>query len=142
MKLDMGSVLKAGGFAAVAAILMGAISGGIAMMPLGDFLNLVLAPFYCFGALLIPIGAGMAYGYFAPGKENLVEGIVGGVLTGGVAGLLYGLINGTVTMFTAGVMDGLLITVSTGCMFALGGVFFGAIGGVIWPQIQNMVEGR
>ncbi|MDM8520945.1 hypothetical protein QUF64_12925 [Anaerolineales bacterium HSG6] len=142
MKLDMGSVLKAGGLAAVAAVLMGLVTTGIGMIPLGGMINLVMFPLYCFGSFLIPVGAGMAYGYFAPGKENLAEGIVGGVLTGGVAGLLYGLLQGLGALFSTGVMAGMFTTITMGCGFAVGGILFGAIGGVIWPQIQNMVEGR
>ena len=70
MKLDMESVLKAGGLAAVAAILMGLITSVIGALPfLGGAINIALAPFYCLGSFLIPIGAGMAYGYFAPVKR-------------------------------------------------------------------------
>jgi hypothetical protein len=99
-----------------------------------------MAPLYFLGFLFIPLGAGLGYGYLAPGKENLVEGIVGGMLTGGVAGLIYGILQGLATSISVGFMDGLLATTTLTCIFGLGGIFFGAIGGVIWPQIQNFVE--
>lgn len=139
MKIDFGSVIKAGGIAAAAAIVLGIITE----IPfVGSLLWLCL----CIGGFLIPIGAGMAYGYFSPGDEEIGESAIGGLLAGGTAGILYGIIRGlAVAVFAVidssdvvGAVSASVITiVGSVCGSAIGGIIFGAIGGLIWYFVQQ-----
>ena len=139
MKIDFGSVVKAGGAAAVVAIVIGII----AQIP---FLEAIFWVCSCIGGFLIPIGAGMLYGYFSPGEEDIGESVLGGLLAGGTAGILYGIFQGlsglVFSIFDGGgVVDILattaLTTVGSMCGFGISGLIFGAIGGLLWPLIQQ-----
>jgi len=87
MNLHTPSIMKAGGIAAAISVILGIVSA----IPV---LGCLFAPFACIGGFFIPFGAGLGYGYFAPGEENTTEGVVGGLLTGIVSGLIYGAISG------------------------------------------------
>lgn len=126
IQLHQESIIKVGGGAAVLSIVLGVLAG----IP---YLGLLFWPFSCLGGLFIPIGAGLAYGYFAPGKEDLSQGLVGGALTGAVAVAIFSFLS---AIFSSGIM----VTIGSTIFGAIFGAVFGAIGGFIWPQIQDFVE--
>jgi len=136
--IHMQSVIKAGAAAAGVAILLGVLS----LIP---FLGQVIAICLLCGGFLIPIGAGIGYGYFAPGEEDMTTSAIGGALSGGASGLILGLFSGlssgVAAAFSSNIGDALAGGVGTTllcvCGFGLSGLLFGAIGGVIWPAIQN-----
>jgi hypothetical protein len=139
MKIDFGSVIKAGGVAAAAAVVLGIIS----QIP---FFGPILWFCFCIGGFLIPVGAGALYGYFAPGQEELGESALGGLLAGGTAGIIYGIFQGlTALIFSIFDSSGFVValtasaftTVFSVCGFAISGLLFGAIGGMLWPLIQQ-----
>lgn len=138
MNLHMGSVVKSGGLAAAVAVLLGLLS----FIPvLGDVIG------FCFicGGFLIPIGAGLGYGYFAPGEEEIMDSAVGGALAGGASGLLLGIFAGlsaTVTSVVTenvgeAVIGGAILTLLCVCGLGIMGMVLGAVGGAIWPLIQK-----
>lgn len=144
MRIDTGSVVKAGGIAAAVGLVL-AVLGGI------PFLNCLVLPFLCIGAFLLPIGAGVGYGYFAPGHEDLGTSALGGALAGGFGGLAYGLGAGVMGFITnagaAAMLEDADIAVGAGgtalsffmslCIPIVTGFVLGAIGGLIWPLVQG-----
>lgn len=144
MRIDSSSVIKAGGFAAAAALILAVLSA----IPV---LGCLVAPLACLGFFLLPLAAGLGYGYFAPGRESLQESALGGALAGGFGGFVYGLISGIMSAITnAGAAAYLedLDVVNTGAgsllgavcavvVFVIGGMIFGAIGGALWPVFQG-----
>ncbi|MDX1662256.1 MAG: hypothetical protein R3272_00585 [Candidatus Promineifilaceae bacterium] len=149
MNIHNGSVIKAGGLAAVVALLLGLLTLVIGLIPfLGDVLVCLLAPLVCLGWFLIPLGAGVGYGYLAPGKETVSESALGGALAGGFAGLVYGILSGIANATGAGavaVMQQTDVAVDLGagailialCGPTLVGLVLGALGGVVWPLFQR-----
>ena len=145
-RIDNSSVIKSGAIAAGAALLLGLIGFVVAYIPV---LNCLVFPLICLGWFLIPFGAGMGYGYLAPGKETLNESALGGALAGGVAGLIYGILSGIATATVGGsataVMEQADVAVNFGggellislCCPALLGFALGALGGVAWPMFQR-----
>lgn len=145
MNIHMPSVIKSGGIA----VLVSVVLGILAAIPL---LGCIFWPLVCMGWVLIPLGAGLGYGYLAPGKEMMGESALGGALAGGFSGLVYGLVSGVVGLITnagtaamiddpdmipgalAGGVAGLFIAI---CLPLVGGLVFGALGGVIWPLVQG-----
>jgi hypothetical protein len=145
MNIHMPSVVKSGGIAVLISIVLGLL----AALPL---VGCLVWPLVCLGWILIPLGAGLGYGYLAPGKEALGESALGGALAGGFSGFIYGLVSGIVGLITnagtvalmedpgmlpgafAGGVAGLLISI---CLPLIGGSLFGALGGVIWPAVQG-----
>ena len=144
MNIDTGSVVKAGGIAAAAGLVL-AVLGAI------PFLNCLIFPLLCIGAFLLPIGAGLGYGYFAPGREDLGTSAIGGALAGGFGGFAYGLISGLLGLVTnagaAAMLEDSNIVVGAGgtaisflgalCIPIVTGLVLGAIGGLLWPLIQG-----
>lgn len=144
MNIHTPSVVKAGGIAAAVSLILALLSG----IP---FLGCLIWPLACLGWFLIPAGAGVGYGYFAPGKEDLAQSALGGALAGGFGGLVYGLMSGIMSALTNAGMaafveqSDIVATASGGivsfflslCPPLIGGLIFGAIGGVIWPLIQE-----
>lgn len=144
MNINTQSVIKAGG----AAALLGLVLGLLSAIPV---LNCLFAPLLCIGGLFLPLAAGLGYGYWAPGKENLSESALGGALAGGFGGFVYGLVNGLVSMVTNGgaaaFMEEADIAAAAGggiaaflislCLPVIGGLIFGAIGGLLWPLVQG-----
>jgi hypothetical protein len=102
---------------------------------------------FCFlcGGFLIPIGAGLGYGYLAPGKEETTQSAMGGALAGGASGFLLGIFLGISVLIGGAVTEGLgealvgapIFTLLCVCGLGIAGLIFGAIGGVIWPLIQG-----
>jgi hypothetical protein len=139
MNLDMSSVLKAGLIAAIA----GAVIGVLAGLPLIGVLFWVCN---CFGVFLVPLGAGLLYGYFAPGHENLGQGALGGALAGTATGLIFGLFN-IVTQSVISLLEGSSLAgvavggtlglVLVGCGSVIFGGLLGAVGGAIWVIFQG-----
>jgi hypothetical protein len=136
--LHMPSILKSGGAAAGLAVLLFLLS----FIPvLGDNVG------FCFlcGGFLIPIGAGLGYGYLAPGKEETTQSAMGGALAGGASGFLLGIFLGISVLIGGAVTEGLgealvgapIFTLLCVCGLGIAGLIFGAIGGVIWPLIQG-----
>ncbi len=144
MNINTGSVVKAGGLAAIIGLVL-ALLGAI------PFLNCLIFPLLCIGAVLLPIGAGMGYGYFTPGQESTAQSATGGALAGAFGGLVYGLVNGLISMFTnagaaamledadlaVGASAGLVTLVGSVCISLVFGLILGAIGGVLWPAFQR-----
>lgn len=144
MNISTQSVVKAGGAAALVGLILGVLSS----IPV---LNCLFAPLLCVGGLLLPLGAGLGYGYWAPGKEELTESAIGGALAGGFGGFVYGLVTGLVSMATdAGAAaflegSGVAVAARSGigiflvslCLPIVGGLVFGAIGGILWPLVQG-----
>jgi hypothetical protein len=150
MNFNMNSVVKAGGLAAAAGLVLALLSA----IP---FINCLVLPLLCVAWFALPIAAGMAYGYFTPGKETTGQSALGGALAGGFGGLAYSLVNGifgAVTGRTTAALDqlqgieglegvavdptgfsvgGLLLGI---CISVFAGLLFGAIGGVLWPMFQ------
>lgn len=136
--IHMQSVIKAGAAAAAVAIVLGLLS----LIPvLGPMAAICLT---CAG-FLIPIGAGIGYGYLAPGEEDMATSALGGALSGGASGLILGVFSGfssaVNTAMSSSMGDalagGTITTLLCVCGLGLGGLIFGAIGGVIWPLIQK-----
>lgn len=132
IQLHQESIIKVGGGAAVLSVVLGVLAG----IP---YLGLLFWPFSCLGYLFIPIGAGLAYGYFAPGKEDLSQGLIGGALTGAVAVAIFSFLS---AIFSADILSitGIIAAIFSTTLGAVFGAVFGAIGGFIWPQIQDYVE--
>lgn len=150
MNFNMNSVVKAGGLAAAVGLVLAVLSA----IP---FINCLVLPLLCVAWFALPIAAGMAYGYFTPGKETTGQSALGGALAGGFGGLAYGLVSGIFSAVTGGTaaaleqlqgieglegvavdgtgfsIGGLLLGV---CISVFGGLIFGAIGGVLWPLFQ------
>ena len=128
--LDMQSVLKAGAFAAGVAIVLNILS----IIP---FIGGIFGFLLICGGIFIPIAGGMGYGYFATGKEDTQTAAIGGALSGGVSGIIMGVgsaLLGTETFTVSGPIAGAV------CLGIMGFVL-GAIGGVVWPQIQDRISG-
>jgi hypothetical protein len=138
--LHMPSILKSGGAAAGLSALLLLLS----FIPgLGDIVG------FCFlcGGFLIPIAAGLGYGYLAPGKEETTQSAIGGALAGGASGFLLGIFFGINALVSGAVTEGLglgealaggtVVTLLCVCGLGIAGLIFGAIGGVIWPLIQG-----
>jgi len=108
---------------------------------LGDFFGFCLV---C-GGFLIPIAAGIGYGYFAPGEEEIKDSAAGGALAGGASGLLLGIFAGLSATVTSAVSDslgnalasGAIVTLMCVCGLGIMGLVLGAIGGAVWPLIQK-----
>lgn len=144
MRIDTGSVVKAGGIAAAIGLLL-AVLGGI------SFLNCLVFPLLCIGAFLLPVGAGLGYGYFAPGREDMGQSALGGALAGGFGGLAYGLGTGVMNFITnagaaamledadiaVGVSGGIISFLASLCIPIVTGFILGALGGIIWPLVQG-----
>ena len=133
-KIDMQSALKAGAIAAGVAIVINIL----ALIPfIGGFFSFISI---C-GGIFIPIAGGMMYGYFAEGKEDTQTAAIGGAIAGGASGLIFailGAVLGTVSDgLAAGIATGLISSICLG----LFGFALGALGGVLWPLIQDNVSG-
>ncbi|MCP4424760.1 MAG: hypothetical protein GY803_09730 [Chloroflexi bacterium] len=136
--LHMPSVLKAAGISAGVAVLLGLLS----LIPVvGGFIAIC---FLC-GGILIPVAAGMLYGYFAPGEEDTQTAAIGGALAGGAGGILLAVFSAISGGVSAGLQEGIGGGLAAGAMggvmtalcFGVFGFILGGIGGVIWPTVQN-----
>lgn len=138
MRIDRNSLLKAGtGAAAVAGLLL-----LLSLTPLSDtFVGYLLLA----ALIFVPVGGGMAYGYFAPGKENMAQSIIGGAIVGLIAGIILGIafginrltINWINASFLAGLAGGLAVSVLMGGILGAFGLILGALGGIVWKLWQR-----
>ena len=83
MKISFSSVIRSGTVAAALAGLLLLLS----LTPIGEGFIAVLL---IIGLLVIPFGAGLYYGYLAPGHENMLQAAIGGALSGFVGGIIIG----------------------------------------------------
>ena len=141
--INMQSVLKAGGIAAGVAIVLGILS----LIPfLGAIFGIVL---FC-GGIFIPIGGGMLYGYFTPGKEDMQTAAIGGALAGGASGIILAVFNAISSTVGVGVSEGVGTGLAAGALsgtvgaicFGIFGFILGGVGGAVWPYIQDQVGGN
>ena len=129
-------------------------SGSVAAVVAGFLYLLALTPFFdnlitvlvLAGAVIIPLGAGLGYGYLAPGEETMAQSTVGGALSGLVAGIILGIAVGINAFMLAGLSTGLLgyaivggvgVTIVVAVIFGLFAAIMGAIGGVLWQIVQK-----
>jgi hypothetical protein len=129
-------------------------SGSVAAVVAGFLYLLALTPFFdnlitvlmLAGAVIIPLGAGLGYGYLAPGEETMAQSTVGGALSGLVAGIILGIAVGINAFMLAGLSTGLLgyaivggvgVTIVVAAIFGLFAAIMGAIGGVLWQIVQK-----
>ncbi|MFT7585094.1 MAG: hypothetical protein ACI9EW_001517 [Cellvibrionaceae bacterium] len=132
-KIDMNSALKAGAIAAGVAVVLNLLS----FIPFVGGLFAVLS--VC-GAVLIPIGGGMAYGYLAEGKEDTQTAAIGGAIAGGIGGVIMAIMGAIISSIIGvggGIGGGIVGSICSGIF----GFALGALGGVIWPMIQDKVSG-
>lgn len=138
MKIHFGSFIRSGTVAAV-------VAGLLYLLTLTPFFDNVLMVLMLAGIVLIPLGAGLYYGYLAPGEESMGQSIIGGALSGLVAGIILGIafgINAFMLGATSIAILGEIVTVSltvTIILAAIFGIFaaiMGAIGGIIWKVVQ------
>ena len=123
---------------------IGLILGLLSAMPV---LSCLLVPLLCASFVLLPLGAGLGYGYLSPSEHSSTDSLLGGGLTGAFGGLIYGLIAGLaslvinsgaavflqdVAVVPKAVSNIIGVIVSAGLVF-VGGLIFGAIGGALWP---------
>jgi len=169
MNVHIKSIIKAGSTAAVIGIILGLLAAipmqriigtGAGSDAIGLILGLLAAipslgclivPLLGLGFLLLPMVAGLGYGYFAQGKETLHESMLGGALAGVFGGLVYGSATGLVSLATqsgaAAFLQDVDVIVAANssiigvaaslCVALISGLIFGAIGGALWPAFQK-----
>ncbi len=139
MKIHIGSFIRSGTAAAV-------IAGFLYLLALTPFLNNLLVVLLLGGAVVIPFGAGMYYGYLAPGEESIGQSVIGGALSGLVAGLILGIAVGlnafmleTISTGIPGfaITSGIGAALVSAVVFGLFAAIVGALGGVVWKFVQN-----
>jgi hypothetical protein len=138
VKIHFGSFIRSGTVAAV-------LAGFLYLLALTPFFNNVLAVLLLAGAVLIPFGAGMYYGYLAPGEETMGQSVIGGALSGLVAGIILGIAVG-INAFMLGTVSGILgyaitsgiqATIISAVIFGFFAAILGGIGGILWKFVQN-----
>ena len=139
MKIHFGSFVRSGTVAAV-------VAGFLYLLALTPFFNNLLMVIMLGGIVLIPLGAGLYYGYLAPGEESMGQSIVGGALSGLVGGIILGIAFG-INAFMLGatstqilgyaVTGSITVTIVVAVVAGLFGAIMGAIGGVIWKLVQG-----
>lgn len=138
MKIHVGSFIRSGSVAAV-------LAGFLYLISLTPFFNNLLTVLLLAGNVLIPLGAGLYYGYLAPGEESLGQSVIGGALSGLVGGIIIGIAFG-INAFMLGLTSSVLGTAFTASITvtiivaAIAGLFaavMGAIGGAIWQLVQD-----
>ena len=139
MKIHFGSFVRSGTVAAV-------VAGFLYLLALTPFLNNLLVVLFLAGAVLIPFGAGLYYGYLAPGEETMGQSVIGGALSGLVAGIIIGIAVGInafmLTAASTGVLGyavagGIGVTLLSAAIFGVFAAIIGALGGVLWRFIQK-----
>lgn len=122
------------------------IAGLILLLALTPFLDNILLFVLLVSAFLIPISAGLYYGYLAPGFENSFQAIFGGALAGLLAGFILGLAFSFNSFMLSTVTTGLLgrslassagIFLITGSVLGIAGAILGAVGGLVWRFVQR-----
>ena len=139
MKIHFGSFIRSGTVAAV-------IAGFVYLLSLTPFFDNVLTVLMLASAVLIPFGAGLYYGYLAPGEETMGQSVIGGALSGLVAGIILGIAFG-INAFMLGaigtgvlgiaIKGGLGATIISAAIFGIFAAIMGALGGVLWQVVQK-----
>ena len=139
MKIHFGSFIRSGTLAAL-------VAGLLYLMSLTPFFNSVITVLMLAGIVLIPLGAGLYYGYLAPGEESMGQSVLGGALSGLVSGIILGIAFGINTFMLAGTSTGILgcavagsitVTIVIAVVAGIFAAIMGAIGGVIWKFVQD-----
>jgi hypothetical protein len=141
-KIHVGSLIRSGSVAAV-------IAGFLYLLALTPFLNDLIAGLMLVGIVAIPLGAGLYYGYLAPGEETFGQSTIGGALSGLVAGIILGIAVG-VNAFMLGaastgvlgyaVKGGIGATILFATDFGLFAAVVGGIGGMLWQLVQKQID--
>lgn len=122
------------------------IAGFVLLLALTPFLDNILLVLLLASALIIPFGAGLYYGYLAPGEENSLQSIIGGALSGLLAGFILGLAFAFNSFMLTTVTSGLLgqalasgagVFMITGGILGVAGAILGGIGGLVWQFVQR-----
>ncbi len=138
MKIHFGSFIRSGTVAAV-------IAGFLYLLALTPFFDELLVVLLLGSAVLIPFGAGLYYGYLAPGEETMGQSVIGGALSGFVAGIILGIAVGiNVFMFAAAstnilgyaVAGSIAVTIVIAASFGIFAAIMGALGGIVWRFVQ------
>ena len=138
MKIHFGSFVRSGTVAAV-------VAGFLYLLALTPFFNNIIMVLMLTGIVLIPFGAGLYYGYLAPGEETMGQSVIGGALSGFVAGIILGIALGINAFMLAGISTGILgyaiagsivVTIASAIIIGVFAAIMGAIGGVIWKVVQ------
>ena len=138
MKIHFGSFVRSGTMAAV-------IAGLLYLIALTPFFDSIILMLMLAGIILIPFGAGVYYGYLAPGEENMAQSVVGGALSGLVAGIILGIAFGINAFMLTAASTGILgyaiagsfaVTVGLAAIFGVFAAVLGALGGVVWKVVQ------
>ena len=141
-KIHFGSLMRSGSVAAV-------IAGILYLLALTPFLNNLITGLMLFGIVTIPLGAGLYYGYLAPGEETFAQSTVGGALSGLIAGIILGIAVGVNAFMLAGTSTGLLgyavkssigATILSAVIFGLIAAIIGGVGGMLWQLVQKQVD--
>lgn len=139
MKIHVGSFVRSGTVAAV-------VAGFVYLLALTPFFDTLVLGLLIAGIVLIPMGAGLYYGYLAPGEETMGQSVVGGALSGLISGVILGIAFGinafTVTAISTGLPGyAALGSVTVTILFVIvAGIFaaiMGAIGGALWQLVQR-----
>lgn len=142
-RIDMNSVLKAGGIAAGVAIVLSILS----LIP---FIGAIFGILLICGGIFIPIAGGMMYGYFAEGEEDTQTALLGGALSGGAGSVILAIFSAVLNTITGTVAEGVGSGLAAGAVTGIGGLIcgglfgfaLGALGGLIWPMVQTQFAGR
>ncbi len=139
MKIHVGSFIRSGTAAAV-------IAGFIYLLALTPFLNNLLVVLLLGSAVVLPFGAGMYYGYLAPGEESIGQSVIGGALSGLVAGIILGIAVGLNAFMLQAIgtgipgfafTSGIEAAIASAVIFGLFAAIIGALGGVLWKFVQK-----
>ena len=139
MKIHFGSFVRSGTAAAV-------VAGFLYLLALTPFFNNIIMVLMLTGIVLIPFGAGLYYGYLAPGEETMGQSVIGGALSGFVAGIILGIALGINAFMLAGISTGILgyavagsivVTIASAIIIGLFAAIMGALGGILWKVVQK-----
>lgn len=143
-RIHFPSFFRAGTIAAV-------VAGFLLLLALTPFFDNVLLVLLASALLVLPVGAGMYYGYLAPGEETSFQSIVGGALSGAVAGIVLGIAFGlnrfTLSVVSTGllgyaVVSSFAVAALTGAILGVFGAILGGIGGILWKVVQNQYSAQ
>jgi hypothetical protein len=125
------------------------IAGCLYLLALTPFLNDLIVGLMLIGVVVIPLGAGLYYGYLAPGEETFTQSTIGGALSGLVAGIILGIAVGVNAFMLAAASTGILgyavkgsigVTILSATIFGVFAAIVGAIGGMLWQIVQKQID--
>ena len=139
MKIHFGSFVRSGTVAAM-------VAGFLYLIALTPFFNNIIMVLMLSGIVVIPFGAGMYYGYLAPGEETMGQSVIGGALSGFVSGIILGIALGINAFMLAGISTrilgdaitaSLVVTIASAVIIGVFAAIMGAIGGILWQVVQD-----